>query len=204
MATMTGTVDKIDSRVVKTKFGPKPVYDLYVGGTKYGYGFKNPQLIGVQQGTTVEFEAGENNGYMNVVADSLKVISSGPANNQGITRSITATSNNVRSGFPVDTTSDKFAIIRQNALTNAVATVEAFTGQVNSMSPNTLEAYVNLVIKTAYTFTDFSSGQREMKAARKLQRNQPQAMKGEDVNETVSHMLSDEIEANHAYESGDE
>lgn len=204
---MTGTVDKIDSRTVKTKFGPKPVYDLYVGGTKYGYGFKNPQLIGVQQGTSVEFDAVENNGYMNVVADSLKVISGVSSNNQGTARTNTATSNNVKSGFPVDTTSDKFAIIRQNALSNAVAAVSGFYEHRSGgeqVIAATLDEYVNMVIKTAYTFTDFSSGQREMKAARKLQRNQPQAVKGEDVNETVSHMLSDEIEANNAYESGDE
>jgi hypothetical protein len=77
--------------------------------------------------------------------------------------------------FPVPPTSPETSIIRQNALTNANAAVAHYFETVwqNNDSepaelPRTCEDYVELVIQTAYKFTEFSSGQREVKRVKAM------------------------------------
>lgn len=64
--------------------------------------------------------------------------------------------------FPVDPRSGEMAIIRQNALTNAVKLIgDALVGHVLSGEgglAEEVEARANLAIKTAYRLTAFSSG----------------------------------------------
>jgi hypothetical protein len=42
MSTVTGQVSEIPTRIINTKYGEKPVYDIVVDGTKYGHGFTKP------------------------------------------------------------------------------------------------------------------------------------------------------------------
>lgn len=75
--------------------------------------------------------------------------------------------------FPVNRTSPEMSIIRQNALTNANAAVHNYFENVYENNPAgdqpiDFNEYVNLVIDTAYKFTDFSSGQREVKAVESM------------------------------------
>ena len=50
---VTGQVEEIISREVETKFGVKPVYDVVMGGKKYGHGFNAPTF---KEGDTVSFD----------------------------------------------------------------------------------------------------------------------------------------------------
>ena len=64
--------------------------------------------------------------------------------------------------FPVGKLHPDMAIIRQNALTNANATVSTLVGVVD-MAEHSVESIIDLVIETAYKYAEFSSGQREAK-----------------------------------------
>ena len=75
--------------------------------------------------------------------------------------------------FPVGRTSPEMSIIRQNALTNANAAVHNYFAEVYEHNedpsfPSTFDDYVALIMGTAYKFTDFSSGQREVKAVESM------------------------------------
>jgi hypothetical protein len=56
------------------------------------------------------------------------------------------------------------AIIRQNSLTNAVATVADFIATQPTEKWPDLKTWREMVIETALTYAEFSSGQREMNA----------------------------------------
>lgn len=152
MTTVTGVVTDIKSRNINTKRGMSAVYDLFVDGVKYGAGFTSPKC---SVGDTVEFFAGDRNGYPNVDGPVRLVTTGGGAATPtaGVPKNTAA--------FPVSTDSREYSIIRQSSLKSAVDTVNGYHGGDASMS---LIEYVNAILETAYTFTDFSSGQREVKA----------------------------------------
>ena len=70
--------------------------------------------------------------------------------------------------FPIPTTHGDMAIIRQNALTNAVATVADYIATLDASKWPDLSAWKDMVIETAYDFAKFSSGQREVEAISRL------------------------------------
>lgn len=163
MAKVTGTVVEITTRAVAGKFGkPGTAYGIKLdNGNTYSAGFKSPHC---SVGDNVTFDVIVNGKYEN--ADSASIVINGkgtaaptPSYSGGAGRS---------GGFPVATDSDKYAIIRQNALAHAVATVGAFYGNgciaIWEGGDANFDVYVEKVIETAYKFTDFSSGQREVKA----------------------------------------
>jgi hypothetical protein len=68
--------------------------------------------------------------------------------------------------FPLNTTSPEMSIVRQNALTNANATVATLLLNSPIDSPykfSSLSELSDWVIETAYKYAEFSSGQREVK-----------------------------------------
>lgn len=69
--------------------------------------------------------------------------------------------------FPVPSGSGEMAIIRQNALTNAVKMVNDWYA-LNDESPDSVSAMADEVIQNAYKFQAFSSGRLDEKAAEQL------------------------------------
>jgi hypothetical protein len=67
--------------------------------------------------------------------------------------------------FPVPTTHGDMAIIRQNALTNAVNYYNANVGMPSGLAA---EEAIESIIKMAYKFAEFSSGHREVRIEREL------------------------------------
>jgi hypothetical protein len=144
-------------------------------GTKIEVGFKQPYSVGEYFNRTVETKYG-------------KLVDSGPAEpgdtEPGPSPSPAAPSRPAPpSGrtFPVDIGSPEMSIIRQNALTNAREAVSNFMGYPNVANSGatkaerqqTLDAIAEDIVYLAYKFTDFSSGQREVKEARTQARMNP-------------------------------
>lgn len=160
MAKVSGIVVEIKTRSVAGKFGrPGTAYNIVLDdGNSYSAGFKSPPC---SAGDKVQFDVVMNGKYSNADFNSIEVLGKGAVPAAASTSYSPSRSSG--GGFPVATDSDKYAIIRQNALTNAVATLGRFT-QDNPAATQTLDELVEQIIEVAYKFTDFTSGQREVKA----------------------------------------
>lgn len=135
-------------------------------GTKANTGFKRPAY---NVGDTIAFEAGVKYGKLEVDESTL-VIGGGEAKpaSSSDTKGKPATSGGYGKPFPLPKNHGDMCIIRQNALTNANTAVGHYfelheKQEVLPEAPSTLEEYVEMVISTAYKFSEFSSGQREVK-----------------------------------------
>lgn len=167
MSNIEGTVDYINTRQVNIKNGPRAgstatVYTMTVSGEDIDYGFTKPPF---EEGEMVSVPVGAKNrfGKWEPANKQKGSNGAGPAPRQN-----TRNSYNKRedSGFPIPTDSYQVSIIRQNALTNAVNLITE-AGYVVDWDKNSDEI-IETVIKTAYKFYEFSSGQREVKIARSL------------------------------------
>lgn len=156
-----GTVDKVVARTVTTMRGPTSVYDVYVDGTKYGWGFTNPTKVGVTDGAEIEFviEASPYGPKISEGSVSVKTSGTGapPVKSAApAPRSPAASSGGSRDvGFPVPVTSEKISILRQNALTNARELVAMYPSMFGA---ETKEQLIAAILDTARVFADYSSG----------------------------------------------
>lgn len=171
---VTFTVGTINERVVNTKFGAKKAFDLIsTDGTKYGFGFTVPSKVGITTGTEVSGEATTGSYGLSLDPKSVRVgggggittpVSSGAA----VSSSYVPKKAFVEKVFPVPPTHGDMAIIRQNALTNAVATVADYVATQPAEKWPDLDKWGDMVIDVAYKYAKFSSGHREMEAIEKL------------------------------------
>lgn len=168
MEHIKGEVDNIQSRGIEIKRGPRAgqtgyIYTMDVGDYTIDLGFKKPAY---EEGETVELTIDKNQyGKWEIM----------PSNGAGSYGAKTSTTNNAGghtrrkesqdAGFPIPTDNYQVAIIRQNALTNAVNSLE-YT-QLEEI-PADEDAFIEMIIRRAYKFYEFSSGQREVKIARQL------------------------------------
>ena len=166
MATYSFEVGSINVRDVTTKFGPKKAYDL-IGkdGTKYGFAFTDPSRSGISVGTVVSAQ-GEAGKY-GITLDAKTVVVGGAVDaSHAAPKAAPAAS--YGKVFPLPKTHGDTAIIRQNALTNSVATVADFIATQPTDKWPDLDTWTDMVITTAYKYAEFSSGQREVAAVKKL------------------------------------
>lgn len=186
-------VAEIKERIANTRNGPKPVFDLVgTDGRKYGMAFTNPSRSGISVGTVVNAN-GEEDKYgikldPKTISIGGKVTSGGavaPAKSAGSPSSYGKV-------FPLPPTHGDTAIIRQNALTNAVATVADFIATQPTEKWPDLDKWTDMVIDTAYKFAEFSSGQREVKAIKKLH---SVGMEADELNAAVRQHLGEAEEA---------
>lgn len=163
-----GVVTDIVARMVNTKYGPKEAYDIFIDSVKYSGGFKRPPIT---IGETVEFDyTTDKYGH--------KITSIRPAG-AGVLVSLPAPIKAASGSsyqprvFPVPIESGERAILRQNALTNARELVTAF---LSVDIPNdgkkevqkTFNSLADEVIRIAYMFEEFTSGDRERHAAEEI------------------------------------
>lgn len=152
---VNGNVAQITSRMVNTRFGEKPVYQMEVDGNWIDLGFGKPKYT---EGEHVNLEVTKNKyGKFEIVG--------GAAPNGAAASKPAHKTNNTResAGFPVPTNNYQTGIIRQNALTNAVNCLNHL-----DISHESKEELIETIIDIAYEFADFSSGQREIKRAKQL------------------------------------
>lgn len=154
---VSGTIDSIRAKEVNTKFGPKNVYHAMINGQDVNLGFKH----NYSEGETVSLNCEHKYG-------SLQAISTAPAGvSDGGGTSVAAgpTTYKEKSLFPVELNSTGTSICRQSSLKAAVEVVHDMV-ELGTLENLDYEGYVEKVIETSYAFTDFATGQREVKAAR--------------------------------------
>lgn len=168
MGTYTIEVAAINERPVTTRFGEKKAYDIVAtDGTKYGFAFTNPARQGITVGTkfSAQGEAGRYGIGLDPKTVTVGVELSATATTPAANKAQGATSyGRAEKVFPLPPTHGDTAIIRQNALTNAVATVADFVATQPTEKWPDLDKWTDMVITTAYKYAEFSSGQREIKA----------------------------------------
>ncbi len=193
---MQFTVQSINARQVNTKYGPKNVYSLGtdIGNVKYGW--KDPGKAGIAVGTMLEAEVNQTQYGKEAVEGTVKITTASRGIVTATTTAIDTTTTprgNYTGGaagrpFPVPKTSGEMAIIRQNALTNAVAAVHHFYDNQpitdeTIVPPIMFQEYTDMIIEAAYKFADFSSGNREVAMANELTNRN---MGTDELNEAVN------------------
>lgn len=167
MTTATGVVKGIYNKDVKTRFGIKKVYDLLLDdGNYYKQGFKKP-ICDVGDSVTIEYNVGQ---YGNDITSLIRGTSSGASapslnDGSGFTKpnaSPNQYSNKGNKPFPVPSDHGDRSIIRQNSLTNAREMCIANNIMHKNLVDNNVLA--NEIIRVAYMFEEYSSGDREVKA----------------------------------------
>jgi hypothetical protein len=170
MNTITGMVEAITpmNGVSKRTGKPYTIWTATVDGQEVKMGFTKPSF---NVGDTVSLDTEVNKyGDTEVIKPGARGSAPAPRSAPAGGGSAPAARGGFDRTFPVKTNSPEMSIIRQNALTNANAAVHHYMernhGEVTE--PETVEAYIEMVIETAYKFAEFSSGQREAKAVAEL------------------------------------
>lgn len=150
MALISFTVSNTEARNIQTKFGAKQKFILSDEfGNKYEAGWKNP---GIPPGAFVEADMEENQYGKQIT--NIRVKGAGgavPAPSAGPVAASSARP--AEPGFPLNPQSREISIIRQNALTNAVATVKDYMGSFDD-----LVVYTDTVLTIARKYADYTSG----------------------------------------------
>ena len=157
MATIV--VANIEAKSINTKFGMKNKY-IVIGadGNKYEAGWKAPTYT---PGSTIEANVNVTK-YGNEITD-VRVTSFGAGAATVSSAPAPAASSAVRAvptasvpAFPLDPTSREISIIRQNALTNAVKSMEILYGTTPDGLGN--DEFVERTLGIARKFADYTSG----------------------------------------------
>ena len=167
------TIQAITSKVVTTKYGPKPAYTVQANDEFFGYGFKKPTF---NVGDVVDFKFTDSSYGKNVDLTSLRVISKG----DGTTLPAPVVEAPVASSsrpygpspkpFPIPPLHGDRAIIRQNALTNARELLCNVTRNDTSCTRFeflTLGDAASEVIRIARMFEAYSAGDLDLAEAMK-------------------------------------
>lgn len=162
---VAGVIDNIYTKEVTTKFGPKPVYIAQVGGQEVNLGFKTPLAMGETVSLNVEHK------YGSLQLVQGPVTGTAPQSNTNGATGPSATAAGVpvtgpapiKVEFPVEINTRGTSIIRQNSMGHARSIVDGMC--LNGVfTPKSETEYLEKVIEIAYAVTDFSTGQREVKA----------------------------------------
>ena len=155
MSNVTGVIDAIGTKSVKTKFGMKNVYSIKVDGEWYKCGFKQPRA---DKGDEVSFNYTEGT-YGKEIAE--EVVGSGSVP-KSVAREAPVAAR-PRGGFPIPALDGQRAIVRQNSVTNAVNLLrETFDKSVP------FAARADVIILTARMFEAYSCGQLDEAMAAKM------------------------------------
>jgi len=194
MATYTLEVASINARPVTTKFGARTAFDLIAkDGTKYKFKFTNPATMGIGEGSIITATGAVGDYGIELDPKSATLRPPGtametPAGGSGPAAATPARTYTTKP-FPLPKDHGDTAIIRQNALTNAVATVADFIATQPTEKWPTIEEWQELVITTAYKYAEFSSGQREVRVAKARLGD---GMTAEEMRKTLDAHLGEE------------
>lgn len=164
---VSGTVTNIIERKATTKYGVRPVWDVFVDGTKYNYGFHDPAKRSVTHGATVSFDYTSNEYGNKVIENTVVVLTPGtgapPSVGGAVVTPVSSGAKSTRKGdnfiFPVPATSGEIAILRQNALTNAREVVLGYSGSFFSgTKAPAVKDIIKAILDVAHEFEDYTSG----------------------------------------------
>lgn len=154
-----GNVDSVYSKTKSTRSGKDvTIYYGTVDGTEVNLGFKPIW----EEGEYVSVEVAEKYGELQITGKAKP--GSTPAPKAG-TKAVSSGSFK-RGAFPLEPTDNQVSIIRQSSLNRAVETVGLMM-QNNMISESmTQEELEELIFELAYKYTDFGTGQREVKMSK--------------------------------------
>jgi hypothetical protein len=164
MGNVTFEAMSVETQTVNTKYGPKPTFTIVAtDGTRYKCGFKRPG--GVAAGTKVSGIVTPGKYGLELDVGTMTVGTGGGGGTTTPPETVNTPPPAYKGGsrpFPVPKMHGDQAIIRQNSLGHAVSTVADYIATQPTEKWPDLDAWTDLVIKVAYKYADFSSGQREM------------------------------------------
>jgi hypothetical protein len=163
---IAGVIESIYTKDITIKNGKRAgqtskVYHALINGHDVNLGFQTSLAEGEQVVLDVEHKYGS---YQLVQPGKQNVSSSptvGSAPSNAPTKRPGAAN---KPAFPIATNTKDISIIRQSSLNRAVEVVETML-DAGIIVIRTEEEYLNKVFEVAYQFTDFGSGQREVKQA---------------------------------------
>lgn len=161
---IAGTIDSIYTKDITIKRGPRagntsPVYHATINGHDVNLGFQTTLVEGQSVVLDVENKYG---GYQLIQQGKGNVSNSGTVGNA--TGSAVPKSPSTRAAFPIPNNTKDTSIIRQSSLNRAVEVVTLMVDH-GLFNPKKEEELINKIYEVAYQFTDFGSGQREVKQA---------------------------------------
>jgi len=160
---LSGVVDSIHTKDVAIKNGPKAgtmskVYHASINGHDVNLGFQTDLAEGENVKLHVEHKYG---GYQVLKTPA-------PANTPAVGTLTAPSANAAKSGgasaFPVALGNNGTSIVRQSSLNRAIEAVHKLI-DLKVFAPKDETEYQNKVFEYAYMFTDFGTGQREVKEA---------------------------------------
>lgn len=165
MTMLNGTVNSLTPQSGTSKAGNRyTIWWAEIDGTRFKVGFDKPSW---NVGDTVSVETRPNK------YNELEMVKPGGGGGRSYGGGGGAPRKSAPSGgggggyspkpFPLPADHGDNSIIRQNALTNANATLATYYGREDFAKGKTPEDLADLVISIAYKYADFSSGQREAK-----------------------------------------
>jgi hypothetical protein len=158
---ISGVIDSIYTKEVNTKRGPANVYHATINGHDVNLGFQTKLSQGENVVLNVENKYG---GYQLIQGDptgpTTQVSAANASGNNGAVQPRPA----AKQAFPVDINANGTSICRQSSLNRAVESVVAMMKD-GILMLKTEQEYLDKVFEIAYQFTDFSTGQREVKQA---------------------------------------
>ncbi len=161
---ITGVIDSITTQTVNTKNGPKPVYHAQIMGHDVNLGFKTECVEGQQVVLNVEHKYG---GYQLIQGQPVGTptpVGQFVAAPNAPASAAPAPVRQVKAAFPVDPNTKDTSIIRQSSLNRAIESVHQLMDDSVLVFGNESD-YQEKVLEFAYFYTDFGTGQREVKAA---------------------------------------
>jgi hypothetical protein len=166
MSEVTGIIEAVGTKEVKTRFGMKPTYSFKVDGEWYKTGFAKPPA---GKGDTVSFAYTEGTYGKEVDAKTMSVPKDAPSIDRGGAATPAsprpAPSYGGKGVFPIPALDGQRAIVRQNALTNARELVVAASG--GKPFPISDET-TNAIIAFARQFEAYACGDLDAVRAREL------------------------------------
>lgn len=172
---MTYIIQDISSKIVTTKFGPKPAYNIVANGETFGYGFKKPS---VNIGDEVDFKYTENSYGKNIDVTSLQMINKGDPSatppTPGPVISVAPAAPPRPFGpptkvFPIPPLHGDRAIVRQNSITNATKLLSEsmHTVEITDVKQEDMEKLADMIIIIARKFEAYSCGDLDLAEAMK-------------------------------------
>jgi len=158
---ISGVIDSIYTKEVNTKRGPANVYHATINGHDVNLGFQTKLSQGENVVLNVENKYG---GYQLIQGDptgpTTQVSAANTSGNNGGVQSRPA----AKQAFPVDIDTTGTSICRQSSLRRAVESVAVMI-EAGILSFRTEQDYLDKIFEVAYQYTDFTTGQREVKQA---------------------------------------
>ena len=164
MSQISGVIEEISSVKSVSKAGrPYTKWYLHIDGEKVGAGLSRP--TGFSEGDNVTVEVETKYGELQLVASASPTTGRTP---NPKSRRANGSAAGPSAAFPVAKDSNGMSICRQSALKAAVEVVDMYVRLNDEAVGMTIDDLKEMVIDTAYEFTDFSTGEREVKLAKSM------------------------------------